>query len=44
MNVSLSEKHPNAMMFLTVDAPVSEASLSVIRSTDGIQNAWSLKI
>ena len=44
MNVSLSEKHPNAMMFLTVDAPVSEASLNVIRSTDGIQNAWSLKI
>jgi len=44
MNVSLSERHPNAIMFLTVDAPVSETSLNVIRSTDGIQNAWSLKI
>jgi D-3-phosphoglycerate dehydrogenase len=44
MNVSLSKTSPNALMFLTVDAPVSAESLDVIRNTDGIKNAWALKM
>jgi len=42
MNVSLSEKDGHAMMFLTVDAPVSDTSLEVIKATDGIVNATTL--
>jgi len=44
MNVSLSKTSANALMFLTVDAPVSKESLQVIRNTEGIQNAWALKM
>lgn len=44
MNVSLSKTHANALMFLAVDAPVSEASLKVIQETEGIQRAWALKM